>query len=1687
MNINTVQTKAISKYFILFITILLASACSESNSKDPQSITEQDNISENVIDASQIALVRGNAAYKAAGIVSQQSTVAETGVLNSSGDFTYPISATEFSGNISVSLNVSDDEGIKQVLLGFAGSELTLPICEEDCSNQFSAFVTAINPKLFGLSSGEQTLTLWVEDNDSNLSQVASLDLGWTELVVTGVIASINSDTEELTVSWDSLTDVLRYNVYLSNDIALTAQNYADLTGGEAKLALTTTSTVFTQKPIDESYYILVSAVDGSGESALSDTIILINGIQSTSLAAKNDNFTINEDDVLVGNLLTNDIGGIGSITVQTEPTAQPSNGTVIINDDGNFTYSPNANIHGTDQFSYSIVDDEGTTSTASADISIISVNDSPSITTTAPTSATEDILYTYTPTVVDEDDANNGTDLIWSLTNAPSGMEISTTGVITWTPIEGQLTSGTVSVTVTDGGEDNSLSYTETFTVNVTAVNDAPVFLDGNAITVYIDENSPNGTTVYTPTVSDSDINASHIFSSNDSTNAFTINSSTGVISILDSSLLNFEVQQSFNFNITVTDNDFLTDTLSVSLLLNNLNDSPSITTNAPTSATEDILYTYTPTVVDEDDANNGTDLIWSLTNVPSGMEISTTGVITWTPIEGQLTSGTVSVIVTDGGEDNSLSYTETFTVNVTAVNDAPVFLDGNAITVYVDENSPTDIEIYTLLADDPDIDAELTYDLPNGDGVFQLESKSGTLYVSNGAILDFESTASYQFNISVTDENLVSDTITVTVQVNDIIENTGYVLDTSFSDNGIADFNTYADIETPGYLVDAKLDGSNKRVILSLDNGNYTIAKVNQDGTFDLSFGHNGIKHLNYDFEDDDLDLFDDSNDITDLTFQKIKIDELNNKIYLLGYQSDNTSSINIPILIRLNSDGSIDNTFNTDGKYDVPADDLGDSTAVDAVIHSNGYIYLAASSMTSSALTKSFKLLKILNASNSIITGETYNITTSTGDDEYIIGLIENVDGNLVALGYTDDGGGVNIIASEIDVDTLLVLDDFETDLGEVDSINIINTYKVLDDNYVILGGAKTALSETESDSLIVKLNISTLELSDTFNGLNGYYTDDLIAYDSEETISIDINSDGDILYVIKTENEEIYINQVGADGTNTAFGNALKLKELTNSASDTQAVVLTEPTDTTNTINIFSSFEKENFDPTSTPSVYNTESEIYYQKIEFDVATLPSQLGLDSDRIDYDFQYTDSSGFLTSFLHSSGAIFTTTKHYDTTYSHLSQTTTSHNIDTGMPNQPFELDNTLSIIKSSASNLENFSTIVEINEADSNGSNYLISAEIIIDSGFSTLRLTKLDVDGNLVDSYLLDTQLSTAAYIKNTAFNADSNTMALFGESSSGPVIIRIQLDDYTPEKAVIDEFTIDNVDGLFYGDYDFTSGVVQNDNSIIALGTGIPSNTDTYMAFLIKLKADADSSEENPLDTTFDDYSADMANDSVLSIDIFPSSVYSGKLIQLSDLSLVLSLNGDLTSYDVESYLVKLTDSDISTPDIQEYTIDTSFSESGILSIDMSALSTYGTSPQTTITDFINTENDELILIGGAQFSYDTTTGFIAKFDSTTGLPDELLGQNSQPGYYIPNGDIECGYLQASGESTGTESDLCNITLYDKISIADDGSIIIHTIIESLSMPNTANSVILKFKEQQDDNATPYTIYSGSVD
>ncbi len=99
-------------------------------------------------------------------------------------------------------------------------------------------------------------------------------------------------------------------------------------------------------------------------------------------VSAGDNSYSVDEDQTLVvaagsNSLLAND-SGPGTLSIDTTPVSGPSNGTLILNADGSFSYTPNANYFGTDQFDYLLFNDLGETDQATVFLTINPINDAP-------------------------------------------------------------------------------------------------------------------------------------------------------------------------------------------------------------------------------------------------------------------------------------------------------------------------------------------------------------------------------------------------------------------------------------------------------------------------------------------------------------------------------------------------------------------------------------------------------------------------------------------------------------------------------------------------------------------------------------------------------------------------------------------------------------------------------------------------------------------------------------------------------------------------------------------------------------------------------------------------------------------------------------------------------------------------------------------------------------------------------------------------------------------------------------------------------------------------------------------------------------------------------------------------------------------------------------------------------------
>ncbi len=331
------------------------------------------------------------------------------------------------------------------------------------------------------------------------------------------------------------------------------------------------------------------------------------------------------------------------------------------------------------------------------------------------------------------------------------------------------------VAVNVSDG---NGGSDSITVTINVTNVNETPVFTDGVSTTRTIAENVNAGINIGSA-VAATDVDGDTLTYSLSGTNAasFDIESTTGQLKT--KAALDYETKASYTVTIGVSDGNNGSDSITVTITVRNLDETPS---NIAPVFTEGATATRTVAENTATGVNIGTPI--SATDADTNTLaylLSGTGASAFSidGETGQLKTSTVlnfesksTYTVTVTVSDGSLSDTITVTVNITNVNEAPVFAEGENATRSVAENTAAGVNIGTAVtAADPDADTTFTYSLSGTDAAsFDIVNTSGQLKTK--AALDYETKTRYEVKVKVSDGTL-EDEITITINVTDVDEN--------------------------------------------------------------------------------------------------------------------------------------------------------------------------------------------------------------------------------------------------------------------------------------------------------------------------------------------------------------------------------------------------------------------------------------------------------------------------------------------------------------------------------------------------------------------------------------------------------------------------------------------------------------------------------------------------------------------------------------------------------------------------------------------------------------------------------------------------------------------------------------------------------------------------------------------------
>jgi VCBS repeat-containing protein len=412
-----------------------------------------------------------------------------------------------------------------------------------------------------------------------------------------------------------------------------------------------------------------------------------------------------------------------------------PSNGTLTLNADGSFTYTPGPGFAGSDSFAYTADDGNGGTTNGSVSITVQAQNDPPS-TASDSYSTDEDVtLSVAAPGVLANDTDVDGDSLTVSVASGPSNgtlmlnvaLSVAAPGVLANdTDVDGDsltvsVASGPSNGTLTlnadgsfDFAPDLDFSGTDSFsyrvddgnggsevaavTLNVAAMNDAPIAVaDAHAT----DEDVP--LSVGAPGVlgNDSDID-------NDPLTATLVTApSQGTVTLAPDGSYVYTPFPDFHgtdaFEYSVHDAG-AADTTSVTLTVSPIADAPRAVDDIYSVIEDSTLTVDVPGVMSNDTDADGDPLTAELLTGPSngGLALNADGSFVYTP-SAQF-SGTDAFFYTVR-DSTGMTAAGQVTITVDGVNDAPVAAPDSFFVV---ANTGLSVGGLGVLTNDVDADAD-------------------------------------------------------------------------------------------------------------------------------------------------------------------------------------------------------------------------------------------------------------------------------------------------------------------------------------------------------------------------------------------------------------------------------------------------------------------------------------------------------------------------------------------------------------------------------------------------------------------------------------------------------------------------------------------------------------------------------------------------------------------------------------------------------------------------------------------------------------------------------------------------------------------------------------------------------------------------------------------------------------------
>ena len=567
-----------------------------------------------------------------------------------------------------------------------------------------------------------------------------------------------NDTTTVLEDSGTSIVTVLANDSDPDPGQTLTIISVTSASHGLAAIATGGTTVSYTPQPdyfgADSFTYTISDGRGGTATATVSVTVLEVNDAPSFTKGA---NQSVNEDAAAqtIAAWATGASAGPANESSQTLDYLVTNDNAALfaaapaISPAGTLTYTPAANANGSATVTVRLHDSGGTVN-AGVDtsapqtftIAVAPINDAPSFVKGTDQSVAEDagaqsvLAWATSISAGPADESAQAVDFLVSSDNAALFSvqpAIAANGTLTYTPVANANGSAIVTVRLHDnggvlnGGVDTSAP--QTFTITVSAVNDAPGFVKGADQSVLEDAGAQTVAT-WATAISAGPANESaqtlDFIVSNDANALFAVQpaiSSTGTLTYTPAANANGTATVTVRLHDSGGVLNGGVDTSAAqtfTITLTAVNDAPSFVKGADQAVNEDAgaqsVLGWASSISAGPANESAQVLTFVVTNTASTLfavqpAISSNGTLTYTPAANANGSATVTVQLRDdggianGGVDTSAS--QTFTITVASVNDAPSFVKGADQVWQVDAGAQTVASWATSLSAGPSDEA--------------------------------------------------------------------------------------------------------------------------------------------------------------------------------------------------------------------------------------------------------------------------------------------------------------------------------------------------------------------------------------------------------------------------------------------------------------------------------------------------------------------------------------------------------------------------------------------------------------------------------------------------------------------------------------------------------------------------------------------------------------------------------------------------------------------------------------------------------------------------------------------------------------------------------------------------------------------------------------------------------------------